>query len=73
MENGVMFFVGISIFVLYIVGYLTMVSRQNKIQSNSRNSVDLKIDVQDFDGHGNWGRFTSRTPVRRQKKYKKTL
>jgi hypothetical protein len=68
-----MFVVGITIFIFYIVGYLTMVNRQNEIQRKGRNAPDIRVDVHDFDGHGNWGRFSTRKTVRRSKKYTKTL
>jgi len=56
MENSVMFFVGVVIFVLYLSGYMMMVKRQNEIQK--KQSEPKKTDEVDFDGHGNWGRFS---------------
>ena len=60
----VMFIVGFIIFVLYLVGLLTMITRAHKQQRQElENDPELqdyynrKHDPIDYDGHGNWGRF----------------
>jgi len=41
MENKGMFIIGTIIFVLYMVGYLTMITKMNKLQSKE-NKVEKK-------------------------------
>jgi len=42
MENKGMFIIGTIIFVLYMVGYLIMITKMNKLQSKE-NKVEKKI------------------------------
>ena len=54
MENMVMFIVGTIVFLLYIVGYLFMVKRQNELQAQQlkfRKSQIRKINTSDLQGH----------------------
>lgn len=54
MENIVMFVVGTIVFILYIVGYLFMVKRQNELQQQQlrfRNSQIRKINTHDVNGY----------------------
>lgn len=56
-----MFIIGTIIFSLYMVGYMMMIQRQNRLQkleSEKNNLAHTKIDEIDSDGHGNWGRVT---------------
>ena len=62
-ENIIMFSIGLTIFVLYMVGYLFMVKKANELQKNKlKNDPDLiapfrRADNIDMDGIGNYGRF----------------
>ena len=62
-ENIIMFSIGLTIFVLYMVGYLFMVKKANELQkSKLKNDPDLtapyrRVDNIDMDGIGNYGRF----------------
>ena len=64
-ENIVMFSVGMSIFMLYILGYLYMIKKANESQKNKlKNDPELtapfrRADNVDMDGIGNYGRFPS--------------
>ena len=64
-ENIVMFSIGLSIFILYLMGYLYMVKKANESQKNKlTNDPELtapfrQADNLDMDGIGNYGRFPS--------------
>ena len=64
-ENIVMFSFGLSIFILYLVGYLYMVKKANNSQKRKmKNDPELtapfrRADNVDMDGIGNYGRFPS--------------
>lgn len=60
----VMFIVGFIIFVLYLVGLLTMITKAHKQQRRElendpelRDYYNRQHDPIDYDGGGNWGRF----------------
>ena len=67
-ENIVMFSIGLSISVLYLVGYLYMVKKANNSQkSKLKNDPQLtapfrRADNVDMDGIGNYGRFPTKKP-----------
>ena len=67
-ENIVMFSIGLSISVLYLVGYLYMVKKANNSQkSKLKNDPELtapfrQADNVDMDGIGNYGRFPTEKP-----------
>ena len=72
-ENIVMFFIGLSIFLLYMVGYLYMVKKANDAQNGKlKNDPELtapfrRADNVDMDGIGNYGRFPSESSRKRKK------
>ena len=72
-ENIVMFSIGLSISVLYMVGYLYMVKKANDSQKNKlNNDPELtapfrRADNVDMDGIGNYGRFPSEKSGKRKK------
>ena len=72
-ENIVMFLIGLSIFTLYMVGYLYMVKKANDLQkSKLKNDPELtapfrRADNVDMDGIGNYGRFPSENSKKRKK------
>ena len=67
-ENIVMFSIGLSIFILYILGYLYMIKKANESQKNKfKNDPELtapfrRADNVDMDGIGNYGRFPTEKP-----------
>ena len=67
-ENIVMFSIGLSISVLYLVGYLYMAKKANNSQkSKLKNDPELtapfrRADNVDMDGIGNYGRFPTKKP-----------
>ena len=72
-ENIIMFSIGLTIFVLYMVGYLFMVKKANDLQkSKVKNDPELtahyrRADNIDMDGIGNYGRFPSEKPGKKNK------
>ena len=72
-ENIIMFSIGLTIFVLYMVGYRFMVKKANELQkSKLKNDPELtapyrRADNIDMDGIGNYGRF----PIEKSGKKKK--
>lgn len=45
------FIIGIIIFTTYVMFFMFSINNENK------DKLDLKDDIIDYDGHGNWGRF----------------
>ena len=52
MNNKIMFFIGLAIFVVYMFFLLSIITKQHKIQRKLRLNDD-----NDFDGMGNQGRI----------------
>jgi hypothetical protein len=52
MNNKLMFFIGLSIFVVYMFFLLSIITKQHNIQKSMRLNDD-----NDFDGMGNQGRI----------------
>ncbi len=55
-----MFFVGLTIFVVYMFFLLSIITKQHKIQKSMRLNDD-----NDFDGMGNQGRIPEKNPKNR--------
>jgi len=53
----VMFTVGSVIFILYMLGLLTMINRSHKSQEKDFPNLSDKVDEMDMDGMGNFSRF----------------
>ena len=53
----VMFIVGSIIFILYMLGLLTMINRSHKSQEKDFPNLSDKVDEMDMDGMGNFSRF----------------
>ena len=72
-ENIIMFSIGLTIFVLYMIGYLFMVKKANELQkSKLKSDPELtahyrRADNIDMDGIGNYGRFPSAKPGKKDK------
>ena len=45
------FIIGFIIFTTYVMFFMFSINNENK------DKIDLKDDIIDYDGHGNWGRF----------------
>ena len=60
MNNKIMFFIGLVIFVIYMFFLLSIITKQHKIQKSMRSSDD-----NDFDGMGNQGRIPEKNPKNR--------
>lgn len=54
MTNKIMFFIGLTIFIVYVYFLLKIISRQHKIQRREHSSA---YDAVDYDGMGNQGRI----------------
>jgi len=52
-----MFIVGSIIFILYMLGLLTMINRSHKSQEKDFPNLSDKVDEMDMDGMGNFSRF----------------
>tara|TARA_Y100001972_G_C7603265_1_gene302317 strand:+ start:412 stop:681 length:270 start_codon:yes stop_codon:yes gene_type:complete len=73
-----MFVIGLIIFILYMVGYLYMVTTAHKQQRRElegdpeyrkyQASLRESSDNIDYDGHGNWGRFPNNPYDKKKKK-----
>ncbi|MDG1023615.1 MAG: hypothetical protein P8I42_08180 [Flavobacteriaceae bacterium] len=62
MNNQIMFFVGLIIFIIYVYFLLSIIRKQHKIQrKENMNSYDSS----DFDGIGNQGRIPDKKPKNR--------
>ncbi len=57
----VMFTVGSIIFILYMLGLLTMINRSHKEQERDFKNISNKTDEIDMDGMGNFSRFPMNT------------
>ena len=53
----VMFTVGSVIFILYMLGLLTMINRSHKEQQQEFKNLSNRADEMDMDGMGNFSRF----------------
>ena len=53
----VMFTVGSIIFILYMLGLLTMINRSHKEQEQEFKNLSNRADEMDMDGMGNFSRF----------------
>ena len=53
----VMFTVGSVIFILYMLGLLTMINRSHKEQEKILKIYPIMLDEMDMDGMGNFSRF----------------
>ena len=53
----VMFTVGSVIFILYMLGLLTMINRSHKEQEKDFKNLSNNADEMDMDGMGNFSRF----------------
>ena len=53
----IMFTVGSIIFILYMLGLLTMINRSHKEQEKEFKSLSNEADEMDIDGMGNFSRF----------------
>ena len=53
----VMFIVGSIIFILYMLGLLTMINRSHKEQEKDFKNLSNNADEMDMDGMGNFSRF----------------
>ena len=61
MNNQIMFFIGLVIFIVYVYFLLSIIRKQHKIQrKENMNSYD-----DDFDGIGNQGRIPNKKPKNR--------
>ena len=60
MNNKLMFFIGLVIFIIYMFFLLSIITKQHKIQKKMRINDD-----NDFDGMGNQGRVPSKSPKNR--------
>ena len=56
MNNKIMFFIGLTIFVVYMYFLLSIITKQHKL-GKKHNSVS---DENDFDGIGNQGRVPNK-------------
>ena len=61
MNNQIMFFVGFSIFIIYVFFLARILNREKKQSYNPK----LEVDVEDFDGIGNQGRIPDKKPKNR--------
>ena len=52
------FIIGFIIFTTYVMFFMFSINNENK------DKIDLKDDIIDYDGHGNWGRFP---PTKKEK------
>jgi hypothetical protein len=55
------FIIGFIIFTTYVMFFMFSINNENK------DKIDLKDDIIDYDGHGNWGRFP---PTKKERKRK---
>ena len=62
MNNQIMFFVGLIIFIVYVYFLLTIVRKQHKIQHKENMN---SYDNDDFDGIVNQGRIPDKKPKNR--------
>ena len=53
----IMFIVGSIIFILYMLGLLTMINRSHKEQEKEFRNLSDNVDEMDMDGMGNFSRF----------------
>ena len=56
----VMFIVGSVIFILYMLGLLTMINRSHKEQERDFKNLSNRADEMDMDGMGNFSRFPNK-------------
>jgi len=56
----IMFIVGSIIFILYMLGLLTMINRSHKEQENEFKNLSNGVDEMDMDGMGNFSRFPNK-------------
>ena len=57
MNNKIMFFIGLTIFVVYMYFLLSIITKQHKLGSKRYNNI---TDENDFDGIGNQGRVPNK-------------
>ena len=62
MINQVMFFVGLTIFIVYVYFLLRIIGRQHRIQRKEHANAYDQIDL---DGMGNQGRIPDKKPKNR--------
>ena len=62
MINQVMFFVGLTIFIVYVYFLLRIIGRQHRIQRKEHSNA---YDQVDHDGIGNQGRVPDKKPKNR--------
>lgn len=57
MSIQIIFFIGILVFTIFIIGVL-LIPRESKISSEEK----IETDVMDYDGIGNYGRIPDKDP-----------
>ena len=62
MNNQIMFFIGLVIFIVYVYFLLSIIRKQHKIQRKENMNI---YDDDDFDGIGNQGRIPNKQPKNR--------
>ena len=62
MTNQVMFFVGLTIFVVYVYFLLRIIGNQHRIQRREHADAYDQVDI---DGMGNQGRIPDKNPKNR--------
>ena len=61
MNNQVMFFIGLTIFIVYMFFFISVLNKEK----NQNDNPKLEVDVEDFDGIGNQGRIPDKKPKNR--------
>lgn len=56
-----MFFIGLTIFIVYIFFFISVLNKEK----NQKDNPKLEVDVEDFDGIGNQGRIPDKKPKNR--------
>jgi len=62
MTNKIMFFIGLTVFVVYVYFLLKIISNQHNIQRKEHSKT---YDSMDYDGMGNQGRIPEKKPKNR--------
>lgn len=65
------FIVGSIIFILYMLGLLTMINRSHKEQEKEFKNLSNGVDEMDMDGMGNFSRFHSKENRMQEYGYRK--
>ena len=67
----IMFIVGSIIFILYMLGLLTMINRSHKEQEKEFKNLSNNVDEMDMDGMGNFSRFPTKEKTMEDYGYRK--